>query len=289
VIRLLLAVLVLSLLPCRATAHPELLAQIDAVTTQIQQQPTEGHLYLLRAQLYSMHADHDAALRDTQAAADAGTTEPDVLLVRGRVLGAAGRPGDAADALAGLTNRYPAISAGHLARADLLTSQGQFAAAADAYTSAISTAREPRPETYLARARALENISSGTLDAAIRSLDDGIARLGPVATLQLEAIRLEEQLGNVTGAATRMRALAEKANRPEMYLMALAEMYARTGNSLEAAAAAEKVRSAISQLPPLAQAQPTTRALLDRLNRLNVSPRNDNDTSTSRPAGGSHP
>ena len=57
--------------------------------------------------------------------------------------------------------------------------------------AAFTLPRQPEPDDFLDRARALEAAGASYVDAAIVVLDQGMAALGPIVSLQLPAIDLE--------------------------------------------------------------------------------------------------
>jgi tetratricopeptide (TPR) repeat protein len=115
-------------------------------------------------------------------------------------------------------------------RARALAQLGRRQAAAADFTSALAV--RPQPDLYIERAKLLEGPGRGPLEQALRSLDEGLARLGPIVTLELASDRSRaaaEPLRRRAGAVgrhhrpstsqrpwlARRGAILERAERPE--------------------------------------------------------------------------
>jgi len=99
------------------------------------------------------------------------------------------------------------------------------------------------------------------VEQALRGLNDGIAKLGPIVSLQLPAIELELALGRHEAALARVDAVGAGAPRQEVWL-------ARRGEILEQASRATDARRAYrAALLALEAARPTraTRELESRI------------------------
>jgi tetratricopeptide (TPR) repeat protein len=249
-----------------SAAHPELLTQIDSVTTELLHEPKNPILYLRRAQLHGMHADVPSALADLQRAQDLGSTTSDILLVRGQMYLDNTQLDRALADLDELVQHYPQIADGHLARGTLLTRVNRLSEASDELTSAIELTTEPVPELFIAQADAIHRAHGAA--PAIRALDSAIARIGSLTSLQLMAAKLEESSGQTTAAAARLTALARASARKEPHLLLLAELYNRTGHTTQSMEAASHGLAAIEALPARAQARVATRRIYDRLLQL---------------------
>src|ERR1041384_553853 len=133
----------------------------------------------------------------------------------------------------------------------------QYPLAAADFTRAIDLLPEPRTENYIERAQAQK--SGGDLKAALNGLDEGIAKLGPLVTLQLDAIELEMDLANYDGALKRLETLAGQSERKETWLARKGEILLKAGRTQEARAAFGESLQAIKQLPePLRTTKSTT-------------------------------
>ncbi|NOT53338.1 MAG: hypothetical protein HOP18_01915, partial [Deltaproteobacteria bacterium] len=102
-----------------------------------------------------------------------------------------------------------------LIRARTLVKLQQFAAAAVDFTHMIARLSDPTPDPYLERAQALISAGPDHFDEALRGLDEGITRLGPLVTLQLQAIELECSLKRYDSALQRLAHVTARAQRKE--------------------------------------------------------------------------
>jgi tetratricopeptide (TPR) repeat protein len=230
-----------------AVAHGPLLEQIEAVTAQIEQDPSAARLYLRRGELHRIHEDWDAAIADYDRAAALAPADDTIDFLRGRALLEAGR----AVAARVVLDRYLALHPDHaearVARARALAALGQFRAAAADYTRAIDRLPRPDPDLYLERARA--ELAAQEIRSALAGLDAGMARLGPVPALQMLAIELELKLGRVDAALARLEKAAAQSPRKETWLARRGEILAQAGRRKEARAAYVAALAAIEALP----------------------------------------
>jgi tetratricopeptide (TPR) repeat protein len=132
------------------------------------------------------------------------------------------------------SNRFLAHEPGH---ADALIVRGRAhaklgdakAAAAD-FTRAIEA--RPLPDLYVERARTIAQLRPLGAESALRGLDQGITRLGPIVTLELEAIELELQLKRFDAALARLdRLSAQSAGKTAGWLAAEPSSSALAGSA----------------------------------------------------------
>lgn len=229
-----------------AAAHGPLQEQIDALTEQIEQAPS-AQLYLRRGELHRLHEDWDAALSDYRRAARLAPAEDTLDFLRGRALLEAGRPAPAKLALERYLARHPDHAEALIVQARALRALGRYRAAAAAYTRAIDRLPRPEPDHYLERARI--EAAAGTIKPALAGLDAGIARLGPVVTLQLYAIELELKQRRVDAALARLDRIAAQSPRKETWLARRGAILWDAGRRKEAGAAYAAALAAIEALP----------------------------------------
>jgi tetratricopeptide (TPR) repeat protein len=135
-----------------APAHGPLQEQIDALTAQIERDPS-ATAYLRRGELHRLHEDWDAALADYQRAAALMPADDSVDFLRGRALLEAGKPAEAMLALDRYLARHPDHVEALVTQARTLRALGHYRAAAAEYTRAIERLPRPDPDHYLERAR----------------------------------------------------------------------------------------------------------------------------------------
>jgi tetratricopeptide (TPR) repeat protein len=199
-------------------AHVDPEVQIAALTQQMRQEPRDARLYLKRAGLQRSLGRWDLALADLDRCEALAPRLAAVDLVRGRTLLEARRPREARAALDRFLGRQPGHAEALILRARALVELGHRESAVADYEQALARHPAPRPEHYLERARLQAPA------AALRGLDRGIARLGPVVTLELAAIELDLQLRNYDSALARLDRIAAQAARKDPWLARRAEI-----------------------------------------------------------------
>ncbi|HXG48587.1 MAG TPA: tetratricopeptide repeat protein [Methylomirabilota bacterium] len=237
------------LLPWTALGHGDVHGQIVDVTAQIAKDPTNASLLIRRGELYRVNQHWDHAQSDFDRALTLAPGLAVVDFLRGRLYLEADWPHSACAAL----DRFLAIHTNHVealvtrARARQKI-EDRLAAAMD-YTRAIQFAVEPRPELFIERAQVLMAAGTNHFAEALRGLDEGIARLGPLVTLQLYAIDLEIKLGRFDEALRRLDHVAAQSPRKETWLARRGEILTQAGRPEEARAAFQAALSALDKLP----------------------------------------
>ena len=257
------------------TAHDAVDDQIARVTAQITVTPTSADLLVRRAELYRESHRRNEALADLNRAEALEPAQPKVDFVRAAVFLDAGRPRAAIAAIDRFLERRgtDALGAAILARARVAL--GQYSEADAAFVRAL--ALSPLPELYIERSRALAASGSEGLKRAVQALDEGIARLGPIVTLELEAIDLNLVMRQYEAALSRLDRVAAQASRQEQWLARRGAILEKAGRASEARATYEAALTAISALPSWTQATRATATLRARLQhdvaRLSARPK----------------
>jgi tetratricopeptide (TPR) repeat protein len=218
-----------------ASAHDGLVKQIAALSAQIAQSPSSPSLYVKRAELYRENGQWNEALADLDRAE---RIEPAIAisnLVRAHVNLDRRDWQAAVDAATRFISRQPEHADARVVRARAYAQLGRHEPSAADFTSALAV--RPLPDLYIERAKVLAGPGRGALEPALRSLDEGIARLGPIVTLELEAIQLELRLNNYDAALARLDRIAAQAQRKDSWL-------ARRGAILERAGRPDQARAA---------------------------------------------
>ncbi len=261
-----------------AVAHEPLEEQIALLTVQIQQDPQNAALHLRRGELHRHHGDEAAALADYDRAAalDSGLAAVD--LARGKMFFEMRRFSEAKIALDRFLSTEPDHAEALVTRARVLVQSDQLRGAVEDYTEAIALQAQlgaSIPEHYLERARAQAAQGTENLFEALQGLDEGIARLGPLASLELYAIELELNLERYDRALARLQSLAQKSSRQESWLARRGEILEQAGREEEARLAYGKALKAIETLSPrhrktraTVKLEAQVRAALARLERI---------------------
>jgi len=153
------------------------------------------------------------------------------------------------------------VATAHLLRAEALIRCARPAEAVAAYDAALQRQNDPRPETFLARARAQLAAAPTNFAAPLAGLDAGLARLGPVPGLQLLALDLATRAGNYSNALARLDALAAESDRHESWLSRRGDLLLAAGRPADARATWEKALEACRSLPPRFQSTATIQEL----------------------------
>ena len=231
-----------------AAAHGDLRDQIAALTREIAADPGNARLYLRRGELHRLDRELPAALADYSRARrlDPGLAAVD--LGAGRAFLGAKRPAEARLSLDRYVRSRPGDAEGRLELARALVSLHSRSAADVQYARAIALAPDPRPDVYFERAESLRD--AGRLSAAIRALDEGIARLGPIASLEELAAEVELARKNYDGALARLDRIFPPPARQETRLARRGEILAAAGRLTEARETFRQAQRSIEALPP---------------------------------------
>jgi hypothetical protein len=205
---------VLGAAPLRA--DPEQGWRIARVTREIEAAPLDARLHLRRGEMELARGAHERAFADLERAA---ALEPELAgldFAWARLWLDAGRPERAQEPLARLLAREPDHAHALVLRGRAHAALGAPVAAAADLDAALRRLPEPTPELYLERAAAQQRAGPAHRDAALRGLDEGIARLGPAYSLVRASIELEVERERWAGALARSELLPDALRqRPE--------------------------------------------------------------------------
>jgi tetratricopeptide (TPR) repeat protein len=136
--------------------------------------------------------------------------------------------------------------------------------AAKAFTRAIDLLYAPRPDHYLERARVLAS-NPKYIPEAIRSIDDGLAKMRHNIVLEQFAVKLEMESGRLAPALTRIDRVLRNNPPLPAWLVRKAEVLAGLGRSEEAIQAYQAASEGISLFPARRQ---NTQAMLSLKTRI---------------------
>lgn len=224
----------------QAQAHPSADARLNAVERQLSETPS-ARLYVEHGKANLQAGRWHEALGDADRALALAPHLADALLLRAEVRYAAGEVDQALLAVDALLAAQPESAAAHHLRARVLRELGRLAEAENEYDRFIGGERQPLPDHYIERAQV--QAAQGRLDAAVSGIDAGIARLGMIATLQLEAVDLEVRRDNFDAAAGRLDRLLERSPRQVFWLVRRAEVLVAAGKLDEARSTFEAARA----------------------------------------------
>jgi tetratricopeptide (TPR) repeat protein len=251
-LRFLLAACCLPFGALRVAAHGPLHEQIAALTERIERDPRDPWLYLRRGELQGHHGETDEALQDLDRAERLDPSLTAVALARGKLLLRVGRLAEAKEALDRYLAAKPDDPDALATRARVHAALGRPEAAVEDYTMAIRASEkrgQALPDEYLERARLQAGRGGEHTLEALRGLDDGVARLGPLVSLELYAIDLELAAGRHDAALARLEAVSKRSPRKETWLVREAEILERAGRTPGALFAYEEAARTVDALP----------------------------------------
>ena len=234
------------LLPSLAHAHEGLHEQIAAITAKIRRDPKNASLYLQRGELHRLHRDWARAAADYDRAEQFQPSLESVDLARGKLLFDSGKLQRAKRTLDRFLSRQPGSYEGLITRARVLAKLRFRSEAVADFTEALAQAADP--ELYIERSRVLA-ADEQRISEALSGLDEGIAKLGPLVTLQLAAIDLELRRKNFDNALGRLDQIAAQSERKEEWLVRRGEILKLAGRDEDARAAFNAALLAIESLP----------------------------------------
>ena len=211
-----------------AGAHAAPDERIVALTLAIQRHPTDGLLWIERADEYIEDGDPVAALHDLDRAATLAPHRAEVPLERGAALLLLGAATEAERQLTIAIARDSRSEPAHLLRARARLALDRPRDAAADLERSIQLSDRPSPDQFLQWSRALANPEIGRIDEALAALDRGLAALGESAPLVEEAVRLECARGAWDDAL-------ERIDRHPAAWGSKAALHARRGDVLRAA------------------------------------------------------
>jgi tetratricopeptide (TPR) repeat protein len=265
-------------IPTAMFAHGDLHVRIAAMTEQIAKNPDNARLFLERGELHREHQDWKAAEADYDRAERLDPKLSRVDFCRGEMLVDSGDLKAACAMFDRYLTREPEDGHALVARARALVKLGKREAAVADFTSAIRLLAEPQPEFFLERAQAL--LADGRVEEALRGLDEGVKRLGPIVTLQLYAIDLELGRKAYDAALARLATIEAQAARKESWLSKRGDIELLMGRPKDARKSYAAALAALDALPPRLQ---KTRAMLSL--RAHLSTALAGTTSQPSPGG----
>ena len=241
--------------------HEGLDLQIARATKEIEARPDSAGLHLQRGELHRLHEDWGAAKADYDQAEKLDPKMAGVDLARGRLWLGAGDAKEAKKCLDRFLSREPESAPGLIERGRALVRLGRRLEGAEDYTRGLARADRAKPEWYLERAEALRAEGPARLEEAVRGLDEGIRKLGPVVTLRLMAIDLDLELKNYDSALRRVEEIARQSERKDPWLARRGEILQRAGRIKEARETYAVALASIETLPPSRRAAKFTQEL----------------------------
>ena len=252
-----IAVVTLGLLQAtlpQASAHGALHQQLIEVSAQLAEHPEDFDLLLRRGELQRLHGSWTESRADFEKARTLRPNDLEPVFRLGRQELDAENPGGAAQWLGRMLEKKPHHIEAALLMGRAQAKLGRNEAAVESFSTAIHWSRQPRPEWFLERSKAI--LATGhkpndgdTLKRATASLDEGLELIGPVPTLQLAAIELDLRAGLVDAALKRLDTIRAFSERKETWWFRRGLILEEAGRPREALQAFEATLAAIESLP----------------------------------------
>ncbi|MSO19093.1 MAG: hypothetical protein EXQ56_01295 [Acidobacteria bacterium] len=245
-------------------AHGDPGGQIEAVTAELAAHPGNAQLHLKRGEL---HRNAEFFLFANDDFDRVEKIDPSITLVhlaRARNYLGWRKPAPGLESIERylVTEPPDALAAeAHEVHGKLLAALHRSLEAAAAFTLAIERSSSPSPDLFMERFGAYQSAGSAHLDAALRSLDQGIARLGPIVSLMQPALEMELLLHRFDAALARVNQIAATMPRPETWVARRGEILMQAGRATEAQAAFQQSLVKIELLPARHRATPATQQL----------------------------
>ena len=272
-----------------AHAHGALHEQLVEVSAQLAAHPDDFDLLLRRGELQRLHGSWAESRADFEHARTLRTTDIEPGFRLGRLELDAGNPITAARWLEAAVAERPHHIEANLLLARAWVGQGKPGKSIPCFNTAIHWSRQPRPEWFVERSKAVLAAAPDSKEAtrmALASLDEGLELVGPVPTLQLAAIELEVRLGRTDAAVKRVDAIREVSERKEQWWFRRGILLEEAGRRTEAATAFHSAVDAIERLPDRLQ---RTLGMVELRRDLEKHLRSPSSPPTPPPAPDTHP
>ncbi|BCU79785.1 hypothetical protein [Luteolibacter sp. LG18] len=224
--------------------HSDLMALVDA---QLEKEPRNGELWYRRAELELEHEDYEETLRDLEKTEECAPGKFPVLWVKGQVLDAQGKPEEAKAALDTHLAANPTHWGALASRARVETKLSLHEKALLDYAAALASNREAEPDLVQETAACMA--ANGHTDEAVKVLENGLKRLGPIPSLQMKVLEIEVLAERFDAALVRVSTLQRLAPRPEPWMARRASILTEANRLTEARAAWLALSDHLKALP----------------------------------------
>ncbi len=271
-----LAALILSLaaaLPVMA-AEDDLAEAMEAVNQQLAANPNDPQLLVQRSRLYTQGSQYDLAVADLNQADRLGGL-PTLQYEKAQLFLTAGWYETGLEH----ANRHLAANANdqqaYLVRARLLTKLNRLPEAANDYMAVMKRAPDAASvEIYVEGAKAITTEDGAHLNQALKMLELGISKVGPIVTLQSAALEAEVRQNNWDAALARVEKISAQMPRKDTWIAKKGDILVKAGRYDEARKAYQEALTAIEKLTPAQRRQPGTLDLEKQLKELVASTTN---------------
>ncbi len=231
---LLIVLLALGLWPAiLASADAAVSQRIQSLSLRLEQSPDIQALHMQRALAYMEDNQPELALSDIRKAESLGEAVA-AAYAHGVLLYREQEYVDARLYFDRYLKAYPEHWGARNYRARLLRNIGQNPQALADYEVLMGLNDNLDPGYYIAIARLLAGQPERGVDEALTLLDNRMAQIGTISTLQRYAIELERQRGNYDSAIARLANLDAKLRATPQWQLEVAELLLEAGRTQEA-------------------------------------------------------
>lgn len=255
----LLSLILLFCVPLSAWSHGDLHDQIDRVSQHLKGGHPKAAHYLKRGQLYLQHGNYPDAITDLGKSLEL-ETELNVAHYHLAQAHLAMGNSDTAEHHIKLflkplgQENYGGLSRGYALLGKIHQKKNEHLEAVQAFEKSLQNNMQPAPVDYLQVAGSYVKLGKEYQQKALDILDQGIVRLGPVVTLQEEAIELDLLSGSYDAALNRVKTLRSQGINEANIYFKQASIMSQAGRFEEAQASYKKALAEIERLPANKQA-----------------------------------
>jgi Calcineurin-like phosphoesterase/Purple acid Phosphatase, N-terminal domain/FlgD Ig-like domain len=242
-----------------ASAHPGIHEEIASLAAEATSNPS-APAFLALAEMHRLAGEHAAAAAALDRAAALDARAPGLDLCRAALAWDRGRPSEARAALARHRARFAEDPRGLELSARIRSDEGDFLGAAVDLGHALEHVSAPNPDLFVRRAHWLLAAGPEHGDAALAALEDGIARLGAIPSLEAAAVEVQAAHGDLAGALARLDRMAARLERPGAWLLRRARLQELQGDAEGAAWTEAAARAAAADRRTLPAAAPSPAA-----------------------------
>lgn len=223
-----------------AVAHPDAAHSLAELERHLAETPDVPNLHLRKAELLIRRSHPNAARPSVERALALAPEDPETVLLQVRLAHAEKDLPQALAAARETTRRFPDFAAGWKWLARIEKENGGTDEAITAKLRHLSFPDSVDPGDFLTAAAWLrERNGGGDAVLALDTLDQAVARFGPIITVQQTAIQLEISLSRYDPALARVAAMVRKYGPAASSSLLRADIHEAAGRHAEAASACD--------------------------------------------------
>ena len=224
--------------------HSSLMAKVDS---RLAERPEDGGLWYQRAVLEFEHEDYAGAEVDFTKAEKFAPGQYAVLWWQGRIFEAQGKLPEGKAAIDRYLEKVPHHSGALASRARIQMKLGANAEALSDFRAALKHCPSAGPDLIAEVATALA--AHNCNDEALAALEAGLQNIGPIPSLQLKLLEVEENAGRIDSALARLDSFQKSAVRPEPWMQKRASILAKAGRLSQSRSAWTALVARLNSLP----------------------------------------